>query len=146
MTTQPEIGRGSRVRLHYTLTLEDGTEADSSHGGEPLAFTLGDGTLLAGLEQFLLGMHAGQRASHRVSPEQGFGYPDAAAVQVMPRDDFPAGMDLSPGVIVGFSTPAGDEVPGTIVAIDEARVTVDFSHPLAGHTLTFEVEILAVES
>lgn len=142
----PEITHGSRVSLHYTLTLENGTEADSSRDGEPLSFVLGDGTMLEGLEGFLLGMKPGQHGEYRVSPEQGFGYPDADAVHVMPRDDFPVEMDLSPGVIVGFTTPAGDEVPGTITEIDEARVTVDFNHPLAGHTLNFQVDILAVES
>lgn len=146
MNTAPVIAPGSHVTLHYTITLEDGTEADSSRDGEPLAFALGDGTMLEGLEHVLLGMQAGQRATYSVSPEQCFGYPAAEAVHVMPRDDFPAEMDLAPGVIVGFATPAGDEVPGTVIEIDEARVTVDFNHPLAGHTLTFEVEILAVAS
>ncbi|PKM43212.1 MAG: peptidylprolyl isomerase [Gammaproteobacteria bacterium HGW-Gammaproteobacteria-1] len=142
----PEITRGSHVSLHYSLTLENGTEADSSRDGEPLTFVVGDGTMHEGLEGFLIGMKPGQQASYPVSPEQGFGYPDTDAVHVMPRDDFPVEMDLTPGVIVGFTTPAGDEVPGTITEIDEARVTVDFNHPLAGHTLNFEVEILTVES
>ncbi len=146
MNTAPVINPGSRITLHYTLTLENGTEADTSRDGEPLVFTLGDGTMLEGLENFLSGMHAGQHATYSVSPEQCFGYPDAGAVHVMPRDDFPVDMDLAPGVIVGFTTPAGDEVPGTVTEIDEARVTVDFNHPLAGHTLTFDVEILAVDA
>lgn len=147
MSSVPEISRGSRVTLHYTLTLENGTEADSSRGDEPLGFTIGDGTMLAGLEHFLLGMHPGQRATFTVSPEHGFGHRDAEAVHVLPRDDFPEdlGMELAPGVIIGFTTPAGDEVPGTVTEVDEARVTVDFNHPLAGHTLSFAVEILAVE-
>ncbi|WP_127475925.1 FKBP-type peptidyl-prolyl cis-trans isomerase [Sulfurivermis fontis] len=146
MNPAAEITRGSHVRLHYTITLEDGTEADSSRGGEPLDFVLGDGTMLEGLEDFLLGMRAGQRAAYSVSPEQGFGYRDAEAVHVMPRSDFPAEMELAPGVIVAFTTPAGDEVPGTVTALDETQVTVDFNHPLAGHTLNFDVEILAVQA
>lgn len=146
MSSVPEITRGSHIRLHYTITLEDGTEADSSRDGEPLEFALGDGTMLEALEDFLLGMRAGQRATWSVSPEQGFGYPDAEAVHVMPRNDFPADMDLAPGVIIAFTTPAGDEVPGTVTALDDAEVTVDFNHPLAGRTLSFDVEILAVQS
>lgn len=146
MNSDQSITRGSRVRLHYTLTLEDGTEVDSSHGGEPLEFALGDGTMLDGLESFLLGMRAGQRATYSVSPEQGFGYPDAEVVHVIPRHDFPAEMALAPGMIIAFTTPAGDEVPGTVTAVDDAQVTVDFNHPLAGHTLSFAVEILAVQS
>jgi FKBP-type peptidyl-prolyl cis-trans isomerase SlpA len=141
-----EVTRGSRVSLHYTLALENGTEADSSRGGEPLTFVLGDGTMHEGLEGLLIGMKPGQQANYQVGPEQGFGYPDADAIHVLPRDDFPAEMDLTPGVIVGFTTPAGDEVPGTITEVDEARVTVDFNHPLAGHTLNFDVEILVVDA
>jgi len=138
------IAPGCQVTLHYSLSREDGLEVDNSRDGEPLIVTIGDGTLAAGLEQFLLGMEAGSRNSYTVAPEQVFGFPDPDNVHALPRDDFPPELVLEPGMVLSFAAPSGDEIPGTVVELDEARVTVDFNHPLAGHTLRFDVEILAV--
>lgn len=144
---EPVIQPGSRVRLHFSLRLEDGTEVDASRGGEPLTVTLGDGTLARGLEMALLGMRAGQRETVQVPPAlSGFGERSDEAIQEMPRSDFPDDMALEPGTIIAFNTPTGDEVPGAIRAVGEDAVTVDLNHPLAGHELTFEVEILEVQA
>jgi len=141
------IEPGSRVRMHFALRLEDGTEVDSTFGGEPLAFTLGDGSLARGLEMALLGMKPGQHETVRVGPElSGFGERSDEAIQKMPRDDFPPDMDLRPGMILAFDTPTGEELPGAVREVGEESVTVDLNHPLAGHELTFEVEILEVEA
>lgn len=145
MAEADRIARGSRVRLHYSIALEDGTVADSSFGEEPLALVLGDGTLQHGLEQALLGLAAGERRSFQLDPWHAFGYRDPDAVHVMPRAEFPPDMDLTPGNVVGFTTPAGDELAGIVKAVEGEAVTIDFSHPLAGHEITFTVEILAVE-
>ena len=63
----------------------------------------------------------------------------------MPRSEFPADMPLEPGLIVGFTTPSGEEVPGAIQEIKGDDVVVDFNHPLAGHEVIFDVEILEVK-
>ncbi len=139
------IGPGSRVMLRYRMVLEDGTVADESDSEEPLEFTMGDGTLLFGLETLLRGMAAGESASLRVTPEQGFGFRDTENVHTMPRDQFPSAMSLEQGTIIGFTTPSGEEVPAMVLDADGESVQVDFNHPLAGHTLNFEVEILSVE-
>ena len=142
--TSAAVNPGCQVTLHYRLCLEDGQEVDNSRSGEPLVFVVGDGTFAAGLEGFLLGLEAGSSSRYTVAPEQVFGYPDPDNIHALPRDDFPPELGLEPGLVLSFSSPAGDEVPGTIVELDEARVTVDFNHPLAGHTLLFDVEILEV--
>ncbi len=138
------IGPGARVRMHYSITLEDGTVADSTFEEEPIEFVFGDGTLQKGLELAILGLHQGDTQSLRIGPELGFGYHDPENVHRMPRDDFPADMAVETGQIIGFTTPGGDEVPGMIKSVDEADVQVDFNHPLAGHEIRFDVEILAV--
>lgn len=145
MGATERIGRGSRVRMHYTIALEDGTVADSTFGEEPLDFVMGDGTLQHGLEQALSGLSAGERHTVRLDPWHAFGYADPEAVHILPRTDFPPDLDLTPGNVVGFTTPAGEELPGIVKALDEETVTIDFSHPLAGHDITFTVEILTVE-
>ncbi len=140
------IGEASEVVMHYTLSLADGTVADSSREGEPLRFLLGDGTLETGLEALLHGLHTGDRARFNLAPGQAFGERDPASVHGMPRAEFPADMALAEGTVLEFTTPGGDSVPGTVIEFDEDSVTVDFNHPLAERDLSFEVEILSVET
>lgn len=138
------VSPGSRVTLHLSLTLEDGTVAESSFGGEPVIFTMGDGTLAPGLELALYGLYPGERQRIELAPEQAFGRRDPLNIHRVPRASFPAAIDIAPGVIVGFETPDGQEIGGAVLALDDAAVEVDFNHPLAGHTIHFEVEILDV--
>jgi len=134
----------SRVTLHLSLTLEDGTVAESTSGEEPLTFTMGDGTLVHGLELALYGLVPGDVQRLELYPEQAFGLRDPANIHTMSRSDFDTGIELEEGVIVGFETPEGEELAGAILAIDEDTVNVDFNHPMAGHTIIFDVEIIEV--
>lgn len=142
--TLPPIGLGSEVRLHLSITLEDGTEALSTFGEEPLQLRIGDGTLVEGLELALIGLAAGDHQRLRVEPQYAYGFPQAERVQTLDPAQFPAGMDLQPGLVVGFTGPDGAEVAGTIRGLGPDGVRVDFNHPLAGHELLYEVEILEV--
>lgn len=138
------IQPGSAVIMHYTLSLEDGMQVDSSHDGEPLHFIMGDGSLLAGLELVLYGLKAGESQDILISPQDAFGFPDEENIHIVARSDFDPAMELEPGLIIEFTTPSGETTPGAIRAIEGDAVTVDFNHPLAGHTIRFEVEILEV--
>jgi FKBP-type peptidyl-prolyl cis-trans isomerase 2 len=62
----------------------------------------------------------------------------------MPRSGFPADIELTPGNLIAFDTPAGEEIAGTLLSLDEQTVEVDLNHPLAGHRIIFDVEILDV--
>ena len=144
---QTVIGPGCKVRMHFSLSIEDGTIADTTRDdNEPLEFVMGDGTLIEGLELALYGLKAGDKQTLTIEPKLAFGYHDPGNVHVMPKDEFPAEMQLAKGVIVEFNTPAGDEIPGTILEVGHNELKVDFNHPLAGHDITFEVEILSIES
>lgn len=143
---QPVIGFNSTVVMHSTITLEDGTVADTTVGAEPLRFTMGDGSLIAGLELALFGLKAGDRQSLRIGPADAFGFRDEQNVHWMERAEFPADMTLETGMIIEFVTPSGEEIPGAIQEVREDSVQVDFNHPLAGHEISFEVEILEVTS
>lgn len=137
------IGPGREVTLHYRMRLEDGTVVDETEA-EPLTFTVGDGTLIPGLESFLTGLAAGAEERFLIAPEEAFGLRDPDNVHTLARSEFPAEMPLEPGTVIGFSTPSGEELPGMVVEADADRVMVDFNHPLAGHQLTFEVRVVAV--
>ena len=136
-----QVKADSTVDIRFSLCLIDGTVVDQTEADETLQFTLGDGTLFEGLERWLIGLEEGERRQFTLFPEDAFGNPDPDNITELSRSDFPADMDLQRGLVIGFSGPAGEEVPGTIVAVEDDRVTVDFNHPLAGKVLLFDVTV-----
>jgi FKBP-type peptidyl-prolyl cis-trans isomerase SlpA len=138
------IGTGSTVTLHLSLVLEDGLVAESTFDGEPHTFTMGDGTLLPGLELALHGLRPGDTQHLVLHPEQAYGRRDPARIYVIPRTAFGDDITLEPGLIIGFTDTGGEELPGTVLSVTDSAVEVDFNHPLAGHAVTFEVEIIEV--
>lgn len=139
------IGEHSRVTLHFSLKLEDGTLVDSTMEKDPATFTVGDGSLLPGFERALFGLKSGDETEIEVAPEVGFGQRNPSNVQRVRRDHFSPELTLTPGLVVSFDNGSG-ELPGVVRAFDDDEVTVDFNHPLAGQTILFAVKIIAVAS
>lgn len=141
-----KITRKSQVKLHFSLALEDGSIIDSNFDGTPARFCMGDGSLLSGFEDVLVGMHVGQGNSFVITPEHGFGQHNPSNLQTMKRNQFAPDMTLSVGLVVSFADAAKGELPGVISAIDEDEVVVDFNHPLAGKAIVFKVKIIEVQA
>ena len=144
--SEQTIAAGSTVTMHYSLALEDGTMVDSTFDtDEPLTFTMGDGTLIDGLEHAIFGLKAGDQQSIHIPPESGFGFRDEDAIQSLKREEFSDEIELKPGLVIEFDTPSGMKVPGIVTEVKDDTVVVDFSHPLANHTVLFNVQILDVQ-
>lgn len=140
-----ELMPGSNVTLHFSLALEDGTEAFNT-GDVPLTCILGDGTLLAGLELALYGLKAGDEQTLTLTSTQGWGERDPELIKEMPRSDFPIDSALEAGQILAFNLPDGGETMGTLLSVEEDRVIVDFNHPLSGQEVIFSARILQVDN
>ena len=140
------VTSNSTVLLHFDLTLEDGSAADSTRvNNQPAKMVLGDGSLTANFEACLLGLAAGDKKKFTCPPEDVFGMPNPDNIYHLDRNKFDADMEIKEGVIIGFTQPDGSELPGVIRSVEGISVTVDFNHPLAGHTVTFDVEVLEVQ-
>lgn len=144
MNTGAEILPGSHVTLHLAIRLEDGTEAISTFDEEPVELQIGDGTLRPGLELALYGLRAGDRQTLSLFPEQAYGLRDPSLIQQMPLSEFEPSFTPEVGQIIAFTLSNGEEAPGSIRGIEDGQVEVDFNHPLAGHEISFEVEVLDV--
>jgi FKBP-type peptidyl-prolyl cis-trans isomerase SlpA len=136
---------GSLVTVHYRVSLEDGTEVDSSFDEAPIEFTLGDGTFPEGVELVLYGMSAGERDARMLLPLQAWGSRDAQKIHSLARSDFPAELVLQEGQVLAFDLPNGEQLPGAILSIGETEVKVDFNPPLAGQSVRVEFEVLDVQ-
>jgi len=138
------IGPGSEVSLYFTLSLPDGTVADCTEENEPLTFTMGDGSLIEGLEMMLYGLKEGDKQCLSIDPVDAFGFTDEESIHIMPREEFDDSFNLEEGLIIEFETPSGEAIPGTIKKIEADEVTVDFNHPCAGFVVTFDVDIVKI--
>ncbi len=139
------IGYDCEVTMHFTLALEDGTIADASVDGEPMTFTMGDGTMIEGLEMVLYGLKVGDKQSLSIEPRDTFGFPEDENIHTLARTEFSDELKIEEGMIIGFNTPSGEEIPGAILEIKDNEVKVDFNHPLAGHEVVFTVEIVNIK-
>lgn len=131
-------GTGDHVSVHYTGRLEDGTEFDTSRGGEPFTFEIGSGLVIPGFEEAVKSLGVGEKKTVTLSPDEAYGQRDPGLVIDVPADRAPAGLGVGDRVALGDGTPA------TVVATDSETVRVDANHPLAGQTLVFDLELVAV--
>ncbi|MCL4079391.1 peptidylprolyl isomerase [Coriobacteriia bacterium Es71-Z0120] len=136
---------GDTVTVHYRGMLEDGTVFDASEGRAPLLFTLGEGDVIPGFEAAVLGLEVGEKAVATIPPEEAYGPRYEEAVQEVPIDLFgEAAPEI--GDVVSVIADDGSQLAATVSAIsdDLMTVTLDFNHPLAGRTLTFEIELVEI--
>lgn len=139
-----ESKTGDTVRIHYTGTLADGTEFDSSRDREPLEFTLGAGQIIPGLERQITGMRPGETRTLSVPADEAYGAHDPARQQAVDRASVPADIPLELGTRLELRTPAGEAVLVHVARVTDTEVVLDANHPLAGEDLTFEVEMVAI--
>ncbi|ARR48460.1 FKBP-type peptidyl-prolyl cis-trans isomerase [Photobacterium damselae subsp. damselae] len=142
----PEITGNSEVLIHFTIELEDGSLAESTYAlGKPAKFRLGDGSLTPNFEQCLLGLHVGDKEKFILAPEDAFGLPNPNNIYQININKFSAEAPAEVGTIIAFSGSDGQEIPGVVIAVENEMVTIDFNHPLSGQTITFMVEVMAIE-
>lgn len=138
------VENGNTVTVHYTGTLNDGTQFDSSRSRDPLGFKVGDGQVIAGFDSAVIGMTEGETKTVTILAEDAYGTRNDEAVQVIDKTRFPDGFRGAIGESVTGQNGDGQNFRATIVEVEENTVTLDFNHPLAGQDLTFEVEIVSI--
>ena len=136
------VKAGDTVRIHYTGTLNDGTTFDSSHGRDPLEFTVGSGQIIPGLDNAVPGMEVGETKQVAVPSDEAYGAVDPSARQSVSRDQIPEDIPLDPGTQLQMRDQAGNTLPVTVAEVTEEEVVLDANHPLAGQDLNFDVELV----
>ncbi|SMY37376.1 FKBP-type 16 kDa peptidyl-prolyl cis-trans isomerase [Photobacterium malacitanum] len=140
------IKDNSEVLMHFAIKLADGTVAESTFANaKPVIFRMGDGSLTANFEKCLLGLTVGQKSSFDLAPEDAFGPSNPNNIHHVELSKFSAETPAEVGRIIAFTGPDGHDIPGIITQVMGESVTVDFNHPLAGKTVTFEVEVVSIE-
>jgi peptidylprolyl isomerase len=134
---------GDKIKVEYTGRLEDGVVFDSSEKqGEPLQFTVGDGSIIKGFDQAVVGMKVGDEKEVIVPPEEGYGQYKQELVRDLPRKFFQDTQELKPGMVFMMAFQDGRKVPVSIVQVEDEKVIVDLNSPLAGKTLVFTIKVV----
>lgn len=141
-----EVKAGDTVHLHYTGTLLDGTTFDSSEGRDPLQFQVGSGQIIPGLDVAIPGMTVGEKKVVKIGADDAYGQVNPEMRQAVPREGIPAEIPLEVGIQLQMQTPDGQAMPVTVVEVDEATVTLDANHPLAGKDLQFDIELVKIDA
>jgi FKBP-type peptidyl-prolyl cis-trans isomerase SlyD len=131
------------VAIKYVLTIGDGKEVDSS-GDEPFEYLHGHDNIVPGLERELQGKSPGAKFKVAVSPEDGYGVIEPELTRRVPRSAFPKKVEV--GMQFAMEDDDGGAMPIWVKEVGKDKVLIDMNHPLAGETLTFDVEVLGVRA
>ena len=134
---------GLVVSMDYTLRV-DGEALDSSDEAGPLQFLVGYGNIVPGLEREMIGMKIGESKDVVVKPEDGYGEFDDEAFMDVPRNEFPADMEIEEGLELNVTDEDGENQYARVESLTDENVHLDFNHPLAGAELHFNVKVLAL--
>jgi FKBP-type peptidyl-prolyl cis-trans isomerase SlyD len=138
-----QIEQNKVVVFHYTLTDEQESFNETSRDAEPVAYLHGHRNIVPGLETAMAGRQAGDTFSVTLTPEEAYGPRNEEAVQRVPIKHLVRPGKLAPGQMVTVNTTQGQRA-ARVVKVGRFNVDIDLNHPLAGHTLSFDIEIIEV--
>jgi FKBP-type peptidyl-prolyl cis-trans isomerase SlyD len=138
-----QIAKNTIVDFHYVLIDENNDELESTRDGHPSSILHGHHNVIRGVEQALTGRAAGDRFSITLEPTQAYGPRRDDAKQRVSKKYFADPKRLRPGLITQLRTEQGARSV-MIVKVGVKMVDVDLNHPLAGRTLTFDIEVVDV--
>ena len=140
-----EVKKGSKIKIHYTGTLENGQVFDSSEGREPLEFEAGSGKVIKGFDAAVMGMKKDEEKEVTIKPEDAYGARNEELKQKVPKDKINVPGEIKPGMTLAVTAPDGQQFPVMVAGVEDENIIIDMNHPLAGQTLNFKIKIVDVQ-
>jgi peptidylprolyl isomerase len=134
------VKKGDTIKVHYTISLKDGTVFDKSKEGEPLEFTVGSEQMPRGFDRAVRGMKLNEEKKVTIEAEDAYGERNESLIMKFFKTELPENFEPRIGMVIKLQG-----IPGTIVNIDETNIILDCNHPLAGKDLVFDVKIVGME-
>lgn len=136
--------KGDVVKVHYTGRFPQGDMFDTSEGNDPLEFDLGAGQVIEGFEEAIIGMEKGDKKNVLIPVDKAYGKIIEEYVIKAPRNQLPPDLEPQIGMPLMMPTPEGEPIQVTITDFDEASITLDANHPMAGKDLEFDLELVGI--
>jgi FKBP-type peptidyl-prolyl cis-trans isomerase 2 len=143
-----QVEQNDRVTISYTGSLDNGTIFQESNESEPLIITIGNHDIPPTIEQALLGMSAGEKKRVKVEPDEGYGPRRKDLLQTLNRNSLSDRMTPQKGMILSLKVEKDgqtNQVPATVVEVNDDTIVVDYNHPLAGHNLLYDIRVISIE-
>lgn len=125
--------------------MASGEVFDSNEVRDPIKVTVGQGQLIGGFEDNLIGMSLNEKKTFTLEPEDAYGHRDEPAMRKFSRSDLPPDLEVQEAQMLALKTPEGQQIPGKVAHLDQETITLDLNHPLAGESLTFELEVVCID-
>lgn len=141
-----KVEKDNKVKVHYTGKLKNGQIFDTSENREPLEFKVGEGKLIPGFENGVLGMEKGETKAVEIPSNEAYGSVRKELVNEIGKEHLPEDLkDPKVGTKLISKTPDGREIMVFITEIKDDTVVIDANHPLAGQDLVFDIKVVEIE-
>ncbi len=135
---------GDTVKVHYTGKLDDGTVFDSSAERDPLQFSIGEGLVIPGFEQAVVGMTPGESKKTNIPADEAYGPYRPELVMVVEKERIPTDVSVEVGQMLQISQSNGQAIPVVVTEVSDSQITLDANHPLAGQELIFDIQLVQI--
>ncbi|RAM50435.1 MAG: peptidylprolyl isomerase [Hapalosiphonaceae cyanobacterium JJU2] len=135
---------GDTVKVHYTGKLDDGTVFDSSAERDPLQFSIGEGLVIPGFEQAVVGMTPGESKRTNIPADEAYGPYRPELVMVVEKERIPTDVSVEVGQMLQISQSNGQAIPVVVTEVSDSQITLDANHPLAGQELIFDIQLVQI--
>jgi len=141
------VNIGDKIKIHYTAKSENGDLIENTSDNKPLIVEIGSKKLIPGLEEALIGLKKGDKRKITIPSNKGFGERKEDLLQEIPKSRFEEErINASEGNVIELKYDNGNRQLVTIHEVKEDTIVLDLNHPLAGETLTFDVEVVDISS
>jgi peptidylprolyl isomerase len=138
------VERGDTVKVHYRAQLENGMVFDSTMSSGPLIVIIGEGELIPGFEEALMGMKPGESKKVKVPADKAYGPYHKDLAMVVDHDQLPEDFEPAVGEQLEMPHEMGYPIVYTVTEVLESKVILDANHILAGKDLIFEIELVEI--
>jgi FKBP-type peptidyl-prolyl cis-trans isomerase 2 len=140
-----QVKENNTIKVNYTGKLSNGQIFDTSEGKEPIEFVLGQGRLIPGFEKGLIDMKLNEKKTIEIAKDQAYGDVNDNLIQEIKKTDLPQDMEPKVGMGLVSKSPDGKEINLMVVEVKNESIVIDGNHPLAGHDLIFDVEVVEIK-
>jgi FKBP-type peptidyl-prolyl cis-trans isomerase 2 len=140
-----QVKENNTIKVNYTGKLSNGQIFDTSEGKEPIEFVLGQGRLIPGFEKGLIDMKLNEKKTIEIAKDQAYGDVNDNLIQEIKKTELPQDMEPKVGMGLVSKSPDGKEINLMVVEVKDESIVIDGNHPLAGHDLIFDIEVVEIK-